>query len=409
MAQPGRKKQPRHSIPALEQHGTQWRWRPTIDGQRLMFKLRATDEAGAISEVLQLRKNPNIYSLGTWEKEVEKYLASRTGKKRMADGTADNRRIALFAIGRQLEVKSPREVTPAMVSVWLDGELARLGPTISVREYLTHLRLFFSHLVISGALLHNPTEGIEGPLVDKNTRDTFIALPKLMEIFQAARATGDRDLEWILALGCECGMRKGEIDACRPEWFDLEAGTLTVPKSDLQWKRKGQTGKRRSATVPLSWMMLELIGRHGLPSPYIVAPTKAKGASRYRFEFRKKITTFFLSQKLPEHTTIHDMRRSFASNRVSKGTSIEKIANWMGIDRETAWKRYSRFLPADDEINQGSAGKAPVAPPAVIPAPPAAPSSDLKARLQRVEDLHQAGLITDDERAAKRAEILAAL
>jgi hypothetical protein len=55
------------------------------------------------------------------------------------------------------------------------------------------------------------------------------------------------------------------------------------------------------------------------------------------------------------HVTVHDMRRSFASNRVSAGVSNEKVANWLGDTIAVAWKNYSRFLPVDSDINLGAA------------------------------------------------------
>ena len=211
--------------------------------------------------------------------------------------------------------------------------------------------------------------------------------------------------------------------ACRATWFDLPRGCVTVPPSDAKeagavaagvWRRKGRAGRRRAATVPLSEVMLELIAHHGLPEPFVIAPKKAWGKSRYRFEFRKRFEAFMAAAGVPE-VTIHDLRRSFGSNRVSAGVSIEKVANWMGIDPKTAWARYARFVPADGDINKGSAGAAGAAGAAgkaeilkaetlKLEMPKAA--EDFAGRLGKVEALFAAGLITAEERAAKRAAIL---
>jgi integrase len=269
----------------------------------------------------------------------------------------------------------------------------------------------------------NPTAEVELPPAESNMRDIFLEAEVVGRLLAAAREAGDRDLEWIIALGCECGMRRGEMVACRATWFDLRRGCVTVPPDDAKdqgggtgaaaagvWRRKGRAGRRRAATVPLSEVMLELVAHHGLPEPFVIAPKKAWGKSRYRFEFRKRFEAFMAAQGVPE-VTIHDLRRSFGSNRVSAGVSIEKVANWMGIDPKTAWARYARFVPADGEINKGAAGaagklKAETLKAEILKDEVPRADDDFAGRLGKVEGLFAAGVISAEERAAKRAAIL---
>lgn len=85
------------------------------------------------------------------------------------------------------------------------------------------------------------------------------------------------------------------------------------------------------------------------------APARLQAGSwRYRYDFRKAYDTYMKPQGYGG-VTAHDMRRSFASNRVSAGVSIEKVANWLGDTIQVAWKNYSRFLPVDRDINLGAA------------------------------------------------------
>ena len=50
---------------------------------------------------------------------------------------------------------------------------------------------------------------------------------------------------------------------------------------------------------------------------------------------------------------LDEMRRSFASNRVSAGVSIEKVANWLGDSTAVAWTNYSRFPPVIATLTLG--------------------------------------------------------
>ena len=388
-------------IPGLEPHGKKWRWVTMFQGKRHRFNLRAHTYEGAVAEVVELRTRPNLFELGAWEAEVTAYIAQGRLAKTISHRNGDNRKSALLLAGKALNATSPRAVTRPMVANWLAGEIARNPGTTTPATYLRHLKSFFQYLEKHGRIPYDPTAGISAPALSKNKRDVFIPADGVARLFDAAREKGDRDLEFILAMGFECGMRRSEIAACRPEWFDLKIGVVNIPILDGRFERKGRAGEKRAATVPLSRRVLEIIDRHGRPSPFVIAPLKDWGKNRYRFEFGKRLRNF-LSKYGYAHVTIHDLRRSFASNRVSAGVSIEKVANWMGIDPQTAWDNYARFIPADEEINRGSAfeEKEPEQP--ATPKPP----TSLKDRLAAVEELFSEGLITAEERAAKRASIL---
>ena len=184
----------------------------------------------------------------------------------------------------------------------------------------------------------------------------FLPAARVAELLEAARQREDAELELILLLACEAGLRHGEISAARADWVNLEAGTITVPavERDGSWGRKGKTGRRRAVTVPMVPALVEWFTVHGIPSPFLLRPGKGWGKFLYRYEFRKKLRLFLVAHGHPE-VTIHDLRRSFGSNRVNAGVSLEKVAHWMGIHPQTAWKHYARFMPADDEIRRGSA------------------------------------------------------
>lgn len=396
------KKTKKLSFPGLEFHHGKYRWRRMINGRRHTFNLQATSEGAAIAEAVMIRNNSHLYDLGSWEIEMEAYLKNGLASGKISSRNADNRRNALRLIKRKMAVDSPRMVTPSMVQRWLDSEIEAHPGSTTPGSYLQHLRAFFKHLLLIKKIPSDPLLGIEGPKIQKRLRDTFLPTEKVIELLASARASNNADLEWILALGLECGMRRGEIASARAEWFDLKAGTVTIPAVDVEvFKRKGREGRRRSATIPLSDPVLDLISRTGLRSPFVVNPTKGWGKAQYRYDFRKILKTV-LKDHGCGHVTIHDLRRSFGSNRVSAGVSIEKVANWMGIDPETAWKHYARFIPADAEINRGAAIK-------TKPAEESKAAVEPAERLKRLKGLFDQGLITEEEFQTKRDEIIAAL
>lgn len=388
-------------LPGLEYHRGKWRWRKMIQGVRHTFQLQAATEAAAIAEALALQAQPNLYDLGEWDVEVKSYLREMVALKKMSADNAKNREGSLLRIKGKLGVETPRAATLPLLTTWLAGEIKEHPESSTPATYLNHLKTFFRYLKERGKLASDPTVGLAGPPVQKRLRDRFLYPEQVMELLKAAKEKGDRDLEFIIALGCECGMRRSEIASARPEWFDLRLGVVTIPAEDGRFKRKGREGERRPATIPLSRTVLEIIKRHEiLPSPFVVNPEKLWGKWRYRFDFRKRLKNFFLKNGLDD-VTIHDMRRTFGSNRVSAGVSLEKVANWQGIDTKTAWERYARFIPADEDINRGTALEETKA---VVPA-----EGDPLQRLRTLKALHAEGMISKEEFQAKRDGILSVL
>jgi integrase len=301
-----------------------------------------------------------------------------------------------------------------MLQRWLAVLVEQHGASATVQTYLANVKTFFRYLTDEGILPKNPCASLQIPFFRQGRRETFLPAGEVAKLFALARLEPCGDLEWVLAMGFECGMRRGEIASARAEWIDLRTGCLRIPEEDGRFTRKGREGGRREAIIPLSRVVLEIIERRGIPTPFLIRPEKEWGTWIYRTDFRKLIMNFFTAQGHPE-LTIHDMRRSFASNKVSAGVSIEKVANGLAIDVQTAWKRYSRFVPGDSEINVGSAGtvraEVPTSARTVLadsptPVPERTAAETMAARLATLNDLRAAGVVTDEEFAARRAGIL---
>jgi hypothetical protein len=69
---------------------------------------------------------------------------------------------------------------------------------------------------------------------------------------------------------------------------------------------------------------------------------------KYRYDFRSQFEKHVKGQ-----CTVHDMRRSFASNRVSAGVSVYKVAQWLGDGVAVVERSYGHLAPADQDVNLG--------------------------------------------------------
>ncbi len=413
----------KYPVKGLSRHGKRWRWEKTINGRRIRHSFDAPNEAEAIAWVMRMEQRADLVEAGAWDHEVGSYIKEKTAAGELSVNYASSRGLILRKEGAAAGFGKPEEMTTARMQCWYDerekeGALSR----VSLNHYLKHFRCFADWLVSKNMLLENPVSFVKALPDPDNTRETFLTADEVGRLLEASRA---EHVEWnkrfprrlektpilelFLLLACECGMRRGEIDAARAQWVDMERGVIVIPKEDRYegrvWTRKGRTRSRRQAVIPMVASLKAWFEEHGIPSPYLLKPEKGWGKSKYRYEVAGKVNRF-LEKNGFGHVTIHDMRRSFATNRVSAGISIEKVANWMAIDYQTAWKRYARFIPVDGEIERGAA-VAQIAEGEESPAPKQGGS--LKERLASLKELFDEGLITELEFSEKKAEILSDL
>jgi Phage integrase family len=136
----------------------------------------------------------------------------------------------------------------------------------------------------------------------------------------------------------------------RVSWFDLEQRLLHVTNDEMFTSKD-----RDNRVIPMtdgfhSFAKTFLAGRE--PGEYVLAPEKtAKGKAKYRFDCAKRVRSHFTNCNV--EATLHDARRSFASNRVTDGVSIYKIAAWLGDGLEVTAKSYGRLAPNDPDVNRG--------------------------------------------------------
>lgn len=374
-----------------------------MEGRAVKITFEAATEQDAIARVLEFERHPELLTAGAWEAEVEAFILDSRARKLLSEDYGRSRRTVLLKAGKDMGLDSPEGLTEGMVRVWLAGLRERL-PEKTANHYLAHLKQFAKWLVKSGRMYSDPCKGVEGALVDFVPRDVFLEAGEVRKLLDAARRLGDAELELILLLACEAGLRHGEISAARAEWVDLSRGMITVPavERDASWARKGRAGRKKKVSVEMVGELREWFARNGVPEPYLLQPSRRKGKSVYRYEFRKKLRNFLTKQGFPA-VTVHDLRRSFGSNRVSAGVSIEQVANWMGIDPRTVWKHYARFIPASGKIEVGSAraagGKGEAK----------SEEKDARVRMAEIKGLLEEGLISAVDFELKKAEIIAGI
>jgi len=219
----------------------------------------------------------------------------------------------------------------------------------TVQKYMNSIRGFLRWCVETKKLAYNPSEGLKMKKLRVQHKSRYCNAEQTAAIFEVCKTD---ELRFILFCGFHAGMRYGEIDAARPDWFDLDAGVITISPNHL-WKPKDKTERH----VPISSDLGVFLKAYGLREPYMLRPEKEPGKWRYRYDARKAFNALAAEAKLP-WVSFHTMRHSFASRLVSSGVSIYKVAEWMGDDVRVVQKHYGHLQPDNGDIDRGLAAQA---------------------------------------------------
>jgi len=153
------------------------------------------------------------------------------------------------------------------------------------------------------------------------------------------------DQRFILYCGFHGGLRRSEISWAKVDWFDLENNLIHVTNDPETGALLKDENRVVPITKPFSEFLMKYLGNRS-PAEYVLAPKKEKGLAKYRYDFLKQFKSHVQS------CTIHDMRRSFASNLASAGVSIYKIAQWLGDRVDVVERSYGHLAPADQDVNK---------------------------------------------------------
>jgi integrase len=254
-------------------------------------------------------------------------------------------------------VDDAARVTSLTLRRWFQGHLGTDRERNAV-QILGRLARLFRWLVQERRMPANPADGIKPPKLPPRLRKRFLTREQADRLIATC---ADQRLKFALFCALHAGMRKGEIVASRPDWFDLTAGLLHIQNTE-DWLVKDRTDR----TVPLTAAFREFLAGYGLPSPYMLPSGKAgkndnrrrqrpkRGqpapTTRYRYDFRRPFAEHMKACGL-EGFTFHDLRRTFASLLVSSGVSIYKVAKWLGDGVAVVEMRYGHLIPLDEDIN----------------------------------------------------------
>jgi integrase len=198
------------------------------------------------------------------------------------------------------------------ISKIIDGLQA--SPSVA-RHAFAAIRQFFNWAARRGYVERTPCERLKPPAPPKS-RDRVLTHTELKTILAAARSE-DTIFNNIVLLLLLTGQRRSEIGSLRADWIDFENRTITLPPE--------VTKNGRQHTFPFGKMAEAVLKKRpetGLLFPARGKDTPFNGWATLTPKFREKCKT--------EPWTLHDLRRTFATNLAALGVAVhvtEKVLN----------------------------------------------------------------------------------
>jgi len=328
-----------------------------VRGLRVWMNLHTENPAEAIIRAAQFRNNPLVNGSG-FISDIERFLTWKSSHGEYTRQSVSSRRNVLELFKSWLPPDCLTEnITPKQVDNWFHYLLHKKNPvTLSTAAgYLATASAFFRWSIEQRLRGDNPVDTINVPKIGKTSRIRWVKRTDKIHLINDAPTDS---LRFILYCGFDAGLRRGEIVEARRDWFDLDAGCLTVRRCDRPPRlRDGELPfapkDRDERTIPLTKSFSEFLHKFLTPltpTDFTLEPTVTHGTWRYRYDFRRPFTDYMNTQKLP-WVTPHVMRHSFASILASAGVSIFKIAQWLGDDVRVVQRHYAHLAPGDTDID----------------------------------------------------------
>lgn len=244
--------------------------------------------------------------------------------------------------GSKMDIVCMKSLRVRTFRAWLASRSysGKFSSSSTVRA-VSVLRNFFRYLNKYHSLDNTEVFLISSPKSEKplpralSFEDTFLAIKHI---------SGISDKEWInlrdkaiLMIIYGCGLRISEALAFTPEDASSDFSFISV---------LGKGNKRRE--IPILRPVKEAIFAYIEKCPYAIGKgdrifLSVRGKILHDSAFRKQLKILRELNALPEYTTPHAFRHSFASHLLSEGADIRVIQELLGHENLSSTQRYTKI------------------------------------------------------------------
>jgi integrase len=352
-----------------------WHYRFYDDqGKRRTISLQTDDEALAIQKArafqvgfeIQRIQNISLRTTGI-HKTIDDYIAAAATRRKnpMGKEAAKTAGAVLRRFCLEANVMAPQEITPARLDAWLATYERKGRSQQTIRMYAAYVKTFVGWLYKARRLGTNALEPYDLPEEKPVGRKNWLRKTEVARVIEAVKPKfspnakpttiekakqAAHDLKFILYCGFHAGLRRKEIAMAKVFWFDLDHGLIHVQNmSEEAYVLKDEDNRTIDMSDEFKAFLAKYF-RNRKAGEFVLRPNKSQGTWKYRYDFSRMVEGHF--EDVGARCSIHDMRRSFASNAVSSGISLYIVAKWLGDGYEVIEKSYGHLAPNIGQINK---------------------------------------------------------
>jgi len=336
-------------------------YRPQVQKKREARSLQTKDHAEALERALRLRDElpcniPN--SIGTL---LDAYILAK--KKEHSRFSSTDKYSVLKRFADRFGECTPLEsVLASDLGDYFTVEMEHLAES-TLAGYESTIRAFLNWCQKKNGVDARSLLGcLDEFEYDFQPRENFLPQKEVVRLVkQCDQETEDfSDIKYVIVCAGFMGMRKNEIIESKAEWFNFDTGFCKIKKCDSYTARvrgldEFQVKNKKDRDVPISGAISEWLKSFTQGNEYVLASDKRRGKSRYRFDPKKKFDAF-MQRNGVGHITLHDLRRSFATNLAINDVNVGKIAALIGDSIKTTEKNYAKYLPSQSHVDLLTAG-----------------------------------------------------
>jgi integrase len=331
-------------------------FRPQVQGKRKARSLMTKDHAVALERALKLQNQlpsniPN--SIGTL---LDAYILAKR-KEHSRFSSSDKHSILKRFADKFGECTPLESVLASDLEDYFKVDMEHLAES-TLAGYESTIRAFLNWCqqmkrVNTRTLL----ECLDEFEYDFQPRENFLPQKEVVRLVKQCdqEAEDFSDIKYVIICAGFMGMRKNEIIESKSDWFNFETGFCKIKKCDSYTARvrgldEFQVKNKKYRDVPISGAITEWLKSFTQGKEYVLASDKRRGKSRYRFDPKKKFDAF-MDRNGVGHITLHDLRRSFATNLAINDVNIGKIAELIGDSIKTTEKNYAKYFPSQSHVD----------------------------------------------------------
>lgn len=336
-------------------------FRPQVQGKRVARSLQTKNHTEALARALRLRDQfpsriPN--SIGAL---LDAYILAKS-KKHSRFSSTDKQSVLKRFADRFGDCTPLESVLAPDLREYFEVEMEHLAES-TLAGYESTIRAFLNWCQKEKGVDANRLLGcLDEFEYDFQPRENFLRQSEVVNLVkQCDQETEDfSDIKYVIVCAGFMGMRKNEIIESKAEWFNFDTGFCKIKKCDSYTARvrgldEFQVKNKKDRDVPISGAIFEWLKSFTQGKEYVLASDKRRGKSRYRFDPKKKFDAF-MERNGAGHITLHDLRRSFATNLAINNVNIGKIAALIGDSIKTTEKNYAKYVPSQSDVDLLTAG-----------------------------------------------------